>query len=77
VLQKLMGVWKEGGELSLSGHPEQPVDGPVLGEAILFGHPLQLAFVEHVHGFITLDGPLGRGNPPNPNPGFTRRFTKR
>jgi hypothetical protein len=66
VLQKLMGVWEEAGELSLCGHPEQLVDDVVLGEDISFGHPPELAFAEHVHGFITLDGPLRRGKRSKP-----------
>jgi hypothetical protein len=45
---------------SLRCQPEQLVDDAVLGEDILFGYPLQLAFAEPVHGFIALDGPLCR-----------------
>jgi hypothetical protein len=33
------------------------VDDTILCEDIPLGNPLDLAFAEHVHGFITLDGP--------------------
>jgi hypothetical protein len=39
-----------------------------VGEAIPLGHPLDLAFAEHVHGLITLDGPLCRSERPKPQP---------
>ena len=68
VWQKRMGVWEEGGELSLCGQPEQLVDDAVLGEDIPLGDPPELAFAEPVHGFIALDGPLRRVEAPNPNP---------
>jgi hypothetical protein len=38
--------------------PKQLVDDPVLGEEICRGDPFKLAFVEHVHGFVTLNRPL-------------------
>ena len=41
--------------------PKQLVDDPVLGEEICLGDPFKLAFVEHVHGFVTLNLPLCRG----------------
>src|SRR5919199_2869617 len=47
-------------EPSLCGQPEQLVDDPVLGEAIPLGHPFELAFAQHVHGLIALNGPLCR-----------------
>jgi hypothetical protein len=48
------------GKLSLCGHPEHLVDDPVLGEDIPLGEPLDLAFAEHVHRLIALDGPVRR-----------------
>jgi hypothetical protein len=61
VLQKLVGVGGEAGERLLCRQPEQLVDDVILSQDIPFGDPFQLAFAEHVHRFITLDGPLGRG----------------
>jgi hypothetical protein len=52
------------GELSPCGQPESLVDDMVLGEDIPLCNPLDLAVAEHVHGLITLDSPLCRGNGP-------------
>jgi hypothetical protein len=46
----------------------------MLGEDIPLGNPLDLAFAEQVHGFITLDGPLCRGNHPTPHPRMHAAF---
>ena len=62
------------GQRSLCGHPEHLVDHAVLCEDILLGHPLNLAFTEHVHGFIALDGPLRRGKRPTPQPRINAAF---
>jgi hypothetical protein len=51
-----------------AAQPEQLVDDAVLGEDIPLGHPLDLAFVQHVHGFITLKGSLCCGKRPKPSP---------
>jgi hypothetical protein len=69
-----MGGGEEGGELSLCDQPEQLVDDAVLGEDIPLGEPLDLAFAEHVHGFITLDGPLRRGKCSKPQPRIHAAF---
>jgi hypothetical protein len=44
----------------LCGQPEQLVDHAVLCEDIALHKVLDLAFAQHVHGFIALDGPLRR-----------------
>jgi hypothetical protein len=49
-------------------YTEKLVDDAVLGEDIPLGAPLKLALAEHVHGFISLDGPLRRGKCPKPQP---------
>jgi hypothetical protein len=46
------------GKLLLCRQPEQLVDDTVLGEGIPLGESLDLAFAEHIHGFIALDGSL-------------------
>jgi hypothetical protein len=66
MLQKFMGVGGGTGELSLGCQPEQLVDDTILREGIALGEPLKLAFAEHMHGFIALDGPLGRGERSKP-----------
>jgi hypothetical protein len=43
---------------SSCGQPEQLVNDAVLGEGISLSNPRKLAFVEPMHGFIALDGPL-------------------
>jgi hypothetical protein len=40
----------------------------VLSEDIPPGHSADLAFAEHVFGYITLDGPPCRGKRPKPHP---------
>jgi hypothetical protein len=40
----------------------------------LIGHPLKVAFTEHVHSFIALDGPLHRGKRPTPQPRIHAAF---
>ena len=62
------------GERSLCGYPEHLVDHAVLCEDILLGHPFNLAFTEHVHCFIALDGPLRRGKRPTPQPRIHAAF---
>jgi hypothetical protein len=57
---KTHGGVRRGGELLLCGHAKQMVDDAALGEDIPLGDPLKLPFVEHMHGFIALDGPLCR-----------------
>jgi hypothetical protein len=52
----------------LCGQPEQLVDDAVLGEDIPLDHSLDLAFGQHVHGFIALDRPLRPGKRPKPSP---------
>lgn len=64
------------GELSLGGQPEQLVDDTVLCEDILLGDPLDLAFAEHVYGFIALDRPLRRGKRSKPQPMVDAAFDK-
>jgi hypothetical protein len=63
--------------LCLCCQPEQLVDHAVLCENISFRKALDLAFAQHMDGFIALDGPLRRMDAPNPKPGFIRRFTDR
>jgi len=46
---------------SLCCYSEQLVDGPVLGQDIAAAGSRELAFADHVHGFIALDGPLCGG----------------
>ncbi len=48
----------------------------MLCEDIPLGNPLDLAFAEHVHGFITLDGPLRRGKCSTPQPRIHAAFHK-
>jgi hypothetical protein len=43
----------------------------------VLGESTELALAEPGQGFIPVDGRLRRANAPNPNPGFTRRFTNR
>jgi hypothetical protein len=62
------------GERSLCGQTEHLVDHAVLCEDMLLGHPLKLAFAEHVHSFIALDGPLHRGKRPTPQPRIHAAF---
>jgi hypothetical protein len=76
VLQKLVGVGGEAGERLLCRQPEQLVDDVILSQDIPFGDPFQLAFAEHVHRFITLDGPLGRSKCPKPQPRVHAAFHK-
>jgi hypothetical protein len=42
--------------------PEHLVDRTVLCEEVPSDYSLELAFAEHVHGFIALDGPLQSGD---------------
>jgi hypothetical protein len=46
--------------LCVCGQPEHLVDHAVLGEDIPLRHALDLAFAQHMDGFIALDGPLRR-----------------
>jgi hypothetical protein len=46
----------------------------VLGGDASLGKPLDLAFTEHGHGFITLDGSLGGGERPTPQPRIDAAF---
>jgi len=55
---------------------EGEVDDAILYADIPLGHPLDLAFAEHVHGFIPLDGPLCRGKRPKPQPRIHTAFYK-
>jgi hypothetical protein len=76
ILSAAPEVFDEVGELSLCGQPEHVVDDTLLYEAIPLGHPLDLAFAEHVHGFITLDSPLRRGKCSTPQPWIHAAFHK-
>ena len=60
VLQKRMRAWGEAGMLYLCGQPEHLVDHTVLGEDIPLRHALDLAFTQHMGGFIALNGSLRR-----------------
>ena len=46
------------GKLFLCHQPEQLVDDTALGEDVPPGESLDLAFAEHMHGFIALNVPL-------------------
>jgi hypothetical protein len=50
------------------------IDALVVREDILLGNPLQLAFGEHMDGFGTLDGALGRGERPKSSPRIYAAF---
>jgi hypothetical protein len=69
-------VRKGWAELSLCGQPEYVVDDTVLSEDIPLSDPLDLAFAEHVHRFIALDGPLRRVECPKPQPRIHETFHK-
>src|SRR6267142_3789591 len=64
------------GKHSLGCQPEHLVNDTVLCEYIPLGKSLNLAFAEHVHGFITLDGPLRRGKCSKPQPRIHAAFHK-
>ena len=47
-----------------------------LSEDIPLGESTELTFAKHVHGFIALNGPLGRGKRPKPRPRVHAVFHK-
>jgi hypothetical protein len=51
-----------------SHHPFQRLCQPQEVEDIPLVNPHQLTFADHGHGFIALNGPLGRMERPNPQP---------
>jgi hypothetical protein len=51
-----MGGEERLGQPPLDSQPEQLVDDTVLSADILLNDPLDLAFTEHMHRFIALDG---------------------
>jgi hypothetical protein len=57
-------------------HPEQSVNELALGEDIPLRDSLDLTFAEHMHGFIALNGPLGCGERPKPQPRIHAAFDK-
>jgi hypothetical protein len=66
VLQKLIGGCGAIYEFALRGQPERLVEDPVLCKDIPLGNLLDLAFVELMHGFVPLDGPLCRNKRSEP-----------